>query len=446
MSTHKTVIVKRQLEPGSTPFATEKVSTALSDFPYNEHLAPIAIFNGQGSGVKLNIKLLNCRPLTGPQNATSLVDLRRITAMSGGDTLTPVKLDSGSADLPSQVRAAVDMSSVTGTTSIRRDFICSGANFTRTLANLTSMLNGDSRVGLDSGEFLRSTGADLDCQKHTLREGQGIAVRFITNGPTFCFGVSVVVRDVSTGACYRFNDMIEPRFRANAYAWGIINGAGSGVVLELSRIQIRELGTSDVPTITYEPIDGICWESEDAIHVMADSSESLPAEVYIKKNCVTMRAGAKYGGIITSPAYRRLTLAEPPWGPGITGGPQIARRGVFSPDMDTRGAAPITLSEGQGIALFIRTPSAQLFHEFTATIDIEGQDVSGVYPDPNDVRDGVDYGPSGTEYDGDLVLPVIADVKSGVSYGADGTEYTGTYAGGGGGSGVSRGRITNAGM
>lgn len=443
MSTHKTVIVKRQLEPGTTPFATEKVSTTLADFPYNEHLAPIAIFNGQGSGVKLNIKLLNCRPLTGPQRATSLIDLQRITAMSGGDTLTPIKLDSDSSDLPSQVRAAVDPQSVTGSTSLRRDFVCSGANFARQLANMTSMLNGDSRMGFDSGEFLRSTGADLDCQKHTLREGEGLAVRFLADGPTFCFGVSVIVRNAATGACYRFNDMIEPRFRSGSYAWGIINGSGSGVVLELSRIQIRELGTDDVPVVSYEPIDGIRWESEDAIYVMADSAETLPAEVYIKKNCITTRAGAKYGGIITSPAYRRVTLAEPPWGPGVSGGPQIARRGVFSPDMDTRGAAPITLSEGQGIALFIRTPSAQLFHEFTATIDIEGQDSSGTYPNPNDVRDGVDYGPTGVEYDGDLVLPAIADVKNGVSYGADGTEYTGTYSASGG-SGVSRGRITNA--
>ena len=39
------------------------------------------------------------------------------------------------------------------------------------------------------------------------------------------------------------------------------------------------------------------------------------------------------------------------------------------------------------------------------------------------------------------VMP--SDVKSGVTYGPTGSEYTGTYSGGGGG-GVSRGRITNA--
>jgi len=374
MPIHKTVIVKRQLEPGSTPFATEMPVTAITGNPYNEHLAPIAIFNGQGSGAILNVKLLNARPMTGPQALVSMLDLQRITAHTGGTPLIPVKLDSASADLPAQVTVLFAADSTTGATSIRRDFVCSGANFTRALANLSSMLNGDSRTGFDSGEFIRSSGADVDCQKHVLREGEGLALKFSANGPTFCFGIMVLVRNPATGATYRFNDMIEPRFMSGSAVWSLVNGAGSGVILELSRIQIRELGTDEVPYITYEPIDGIDWSSEDAIYLMADSAETLPTQVYIKKNCVTTRAGAKYGGIVTSPAYRRLTLAEPPWGPGISGGPQVARRGIFSPDMDTRGAAPITLREGQGIALLIRNASAQLYHEFTATIDIESPD------------------------------------------------------------------------
>lgn len=68
---------------------------------------------------------------------------------------------------------------------------------------------------------------------------------------------------------------------------------------------------------------------------------------------------------------------------------------------------------------------------------------TATFPVENDVRDNVNYGPTGAEYNGDLVLPVIADVKSGITYGADGTEYTGTYEGGGGGTGVSRGRVVN---
>jgi hypothetical protein len=370
LSQHKTVIVKRQLEPGSVPFAYEQPVNSLSGHPYLEHPAPIAIFNGQGSGAILNIKLLNCRPMTGPQSSVSTLEVRRITAVTGGDPVLPVKHDSGNADLPAQVVSVFAPLSVTGTTSVRRAFICSGANFTRPMGNLTSMLNGDSRAGLDSGEFMKMTG-EPQLQKHTLNEGQGISIVLTADGPTFCFGLSVMVRNKATNQCYRFNDMIEPRFMNGTPVWALLNGAGSGVVLEVLRIQIRELGTDEVPYLTYEPIDGIDWGAEDAVYMMADSSIPLPANIFLKKNCITTRAGAKYGGVITSPAYRRITMAEPPWGPGITGGPQIARRGIFSPDMDTRGAAPITLREGQGIALLIRNASAQLFHEFTATIDIE---------------------------------------------------------------------------
>jgi len=360
----------------STPFSTELPTNAITGYPYPEHIAPIAIFNGQGSGVKLNLKLLNCRPNTMAQALVSTLEFRKITAITGGTPVYPVKHDSADADMPSQVVSVFAPLSVTGTTPLRRAFICSGASFTRPLANLTSMLNGDSRTGFDSGEFVKMTG-EPELQKHTLNEGEGIAITFTANGPTFAFGLSVMVRDRATNQCYRFNDMVEPRFMSGETAWALLNGAGSGVVLEVLRIQIRELGTDEIPFISYEPIDGIAFDGEDAVYVMADSADTLPTNVFIKKNSVTMRAGSKYGGFMSLPAMRRVTLGEPPFGPGIAGGPQIARRGLFSPDMDTRGSAPITLSEGQGIALFIRNASAQLYHEFTATVDIETTEGGG---------------------------------------------------------------------
>lgn len=41
--------------------------------------------------------------------------------------------------------------------------------------------------------------------------------------------------------------------------------------------------------------------------------------------------------------------------------------------------------------------------------------------------------------------PVENDVKTGVLYGPTKTEYTGTYSGGTGGTGMSKGRVVNAG-
>ena len=41
------------------------------------------------------------------------------------------------------------------------------------------------------------------------------------------------------------------------------------------------------------------------------------------------------------------------------------------------------------------------------------------------------------------ILPVKGDVREGVAYGENGTEFVGTYAPGGGGSGMSKSRVVN---
>jgi hypothetical protein len=51
----------------------------------------------------------------------------------------------------------------------------------------------------------------------------------------------------------------------------------------------------------------------------------------------------------------------------------------------------------------------------------------GTYPSEDDVRNGEEYGPGGTDYTGNLTLPAVTDVQSGVTYGTSGTEYTGTF-------------------
>ena len=47
-------------------------------------------------------------------------------------------------------------------------------------------------------------------------------------------------------------------------------------------------------------------------------------------------------------------------------------------------------------------------------------------PSANDVRNGTQYGTSGTQYTGNATFPAIAVVKNGTQYGTNGTQYTGT--------------------
>jgi hypothetical protein len=41
------------------------------------------------------------------------------------------------------------------------------------------------------------------------------------------------------------------------------------------------------------------------------------------------------------------------------------------------------------------------------------------------------------------ILPVVVDVRKDIVYGENGVEFTGTYAPGGGGSGMSKSRVVN---
>lgn len=56
----------------------------------------------------------------------------------------------------------------------------------------------------------------------------------------------------------------------------------------------------------------------------------------------------------------------------------------------------------------------------------DGQIGTLVVPVENDVRNNLNYGAGGTEFNGDLVLPAANTVKAGTGYGADSTEFTGT--------------------
>lgn len=367
----KTVYVQEIIKVGD-PFSVDPPFTAVTGHPSFSQPSPISFFNSKGSGYNAHIKLMNLRPLSGPNAAASIISVQRITAYTGGTVKQPFSFDSNNAALPSQVTAVTSPASVTlvATDEYRRSMILCEQNPTRTLATLCACANGDARTGFDSGEFIRLTG-DSDVTGYILREGQGIALVNKANSAAHCYVVNIRMKVQSTGACYRYEHVIEPVYMSGDAPFLLFNGSGSGLVLEVEKIQIREIGTDEYVTADYSLIDGIMGAEcpcEDAGYIMADSTDSLPSGILIKKNCVTARLGSKIGALITLPANRRLTLTESPYGPGITRGPQIARRGIFTPDM----AGPdIVLREGMGIGLFLRNGGSQLFYEFSAIITLE---------------------------------------------------------------------------
>lgn len=440
---NQTIFAQEFIDAGAV-FAQEIPPTAVTGHPYLGTPTPLAIMNDKGSGVVLKVRRASLRPNTGPNALTSILSVQKITAISAGTDVEVEKFDSTNADLPSQVVIRKRASSVTpvADSNVRRIMAMAELNATRVLAWMTSANEGDSRNGMDSGEIARWTG-DAAVTGMILREGEGLAFVYATNAPSHSYAVNFRFRNVATGATYRVSEVVTPRYMAGDAPLSILNGSGSGVVLEVEKAQAREIGTDEVPLTYWGMIDGLDDGGTVAEYVLADTSLALPSGVRIRTGAVAQRLGAKVGALITNPHLRRIVLAEPPYGPGISGGPQICRRGIFAPDLVAEGDSEIVLREGQGFACILLNAGAQVSHE--AILVVEVVTPSATFPPEGRVRDGVQYGPTGSEYEGTEVIPAPADVKTGVGYGEDGTEFTGSYSGGGGGSGVSRGRLVNAG-
>jgi len=367
----KTVYIQEIIKVGD-PFAVDLPFNAVTGHPYMTQPSPLAIFNDQGSGNKIRVKLLNLRPLSGTNASTSMIAIQKISAYLGGTGLIPFKFDSANSDLPSQVICNIDPATVTLTanTKLKRSMTLSEQNPTRALASLCACANGDARSGMDSGEFIRLTG-DADVTGYILREDEGLAVVYESNSPAHGYAINIRMKNMTNNQCYRYDYVIEPRYMSGVCPLILFNGSGSGIVLEVEKIQIREIGSNEIVMADYSIIDGIMGSEcmgETPCYIMADSADSLPTGVNIKKKCVTARAGSKIGALITIPAQKRLTLTEAPYGVNISGGLQVARRGFLSPDLLN---SDILLNEGQGIGLFLRNGGSQIFYEFTAILNIE---------------------------------------------------------------------------
>jgi hypothetical protein len=443
----------RVLLSGDDTFAIEQPPTAITGHPYFELPVALGVFNRKGSGKKVKVKLFNTRAMTTAQSLVAVLNVQRITAASdpsfGPDvgTVTPFKLDSANADLPSQVQCLYAPRSVTvvANSQYRRVMVQPQLNFARVLGYLIAQGQGDARSGNDSGEFYADR--DADTQMIVLNAGEGIAFDYVGSNAMaiHAYSITMVVRNPATNETYRFSRVIEPRIADSGAVLSLMNGAGSGVVLHIKRIQIREVGTDEEPQVSYEAIEYLDEGAAMPDMSPMDSADPLASGIIVRTNANAVRAGAKFGGLISIPAMRRIQLTESPWFAGSTGLGGLTRRGKYVPDMQFGTESAIVLSEGQGIGIRKINPSARCSHEVQLLFEVEDVGAGGTYPAVGDVDSGVTYGPTGADFTGTLQQPAISDVRSGVSYGAGGTEFTGTYAGGGGGNTYSKSRVVNKG-
>jgi len=385
-------------------FSQELPNTAVTGHPYLEHVAPMAIFNPTGSGKTVRIRRIEHLPQMAQNSVTvGTFDLTRITAHTGtGDAIEAESLDSSNVALPSQVVCARRPATITTTGTPLE--VRKGNPF----ANDTRVLGGVFALPALSWIVRRWDATTPELQRITLREGQGIAVTLNdVTGYVWRLMVVVTVRVVSTGACYVYQVPVTPMVLPML---SILNGSGSGVVLEVVNVSFREIGTDVMPQIAVEPIDGI-GDGDTLTPVALDSTADIGA-VIVRHNCKIRMRGSKYGALISIPHQDWINPGVFGVGPGLSN--LTGNAGRFNPAKPYANEFDTVLREGEGIAVTYKNAGSlgRMSHRITFTVD----------------------GP---------VYPLEADVELGIQYGPNGTDYTGTLSAGGGNT-YSRSRVVNA--
>jgi hypothetical protein len=139
----------------------------------------IGIFNASGSG-----KVVQCRKLFCVNLHTALItgvilrfDVRKITALTGGSAITPVKANTLSPNLPAQITSSSAPTAV-GTETLLFPWLTLSEENPTAQAITTAVYQQAVNILAEGGTV----------QEYTLREGEGLSVKQITSSTVGSFG------------------------------------------------------------------------------------------------------------------------------------------------------------------------------------------------------------------------------------------------------------------
>lgn len=255
--------------------------------------ALLAIFNDDTSDSRRYFELVSLRvsPSAPTSNAiagvgrSAAMSIRRITALSGGDSITPIRMDTADAALPAQVLIRNNPDSVTATDVFRR--IADAPAYSQQASNtqFSSRTYGGSMVTHQKSHFadIWRGGESADVEPIILREGQGLAIFQDEYGTQHSMQTAAVVTNTATGATYicRSLDMSTDR-RLGEPNFGIFNGSGSGVVLAVKMWFFPMDGEAVLtPPLRLCRIDGTSLGGDVVTPIRPDTSKSVPAALRV---------------------------------------------------------------------------------------------------------------------------------------------------------------------
>lgn len=364
-----------------------------------EHACMFGVFNDHGSDRILRVKEISIteRCVRGATTGGLYpFDIVRATSVTAAKDLTALitKLDSDYGALPSQVtlQAEVATATITGTT-LRRSPIAPGNTGTAAgLYHRASRWGGGFMQRLN-GPTLFNNHFPSEIQGQRLAAGESLVLRGAVevNQAPKLFGVTIWFADVTNSYYYMADTVISyAGLTARPAMLALVNGSGSGITIEVSRVEVYEIGITTATTgrsFMLEPISGLD-KGESLTAIPLDSNATaLSSGVLIRRGGVALQAGQdsrlsqRSGGggdatpirrIVAQPFGQNVALAS-----GVIG--LLGNSPKFAKAFQGSGYADPTLSdfvlrEGEGLGLFNR--NAMGYGEYGIAVVMTVEDTS----------------------------------------------------------------------
>ena len=253
----------------------------------------LGIFNNETADDRRYFELVSLRvspsaPLsnnTAAAGKPGSLSIKRITALTGGDSITPIRMDTADSALPAQVLVRNNPDSVTATDVFRRIADAPAYSLTATNAQFSSATYGGSMVTHQKAHFadIFRGGESVDVEPIILREGQGVGLFQDAYGTQHSMQTAAVVTNTATGATYicRSVDLSTDR-RLNEAVLAIFNGSGSGVVLAV-RLWVLPMDGEAVltPQLRLCRIAGVALGGDTVTPIRPDTSKSVPSALQV---------------------------------------------------------------------------------------------------------------------------------------------------------------------
>lgn len=352
--------------------------------------------------------------------ATTLYNIYRTTAQSGGDPVILDPLDTAAAAVPSQVSVATYAAVTTG-----------GYMHGRWLVpTATSNVAQPTPGGFGSGSGFRRTDTGsvfdhrgfTDTQNVVLREGEGIAFAnpSTTDNPQpngwIAHGIVKVGNDT-----FCFNTTMAPAPNGLT-GLGLFNGSGSGVVVEILAISFMNPSNTTITGITTDAtVTRICRvygyesliSSGEAMNITSLGGTPVPSQLQVLRNTAAhpLYVGAYalnpingvdvttfgYPGTLAVATFRAigafrhslnyiynlLTLGGATTGAFTSvfqGNQSVGGPNSFNTDGPNKATQGIRLNAGEGLAFIVDNPTLYSNYYFEVEITHEPPQVSGTSP------------------------------------------------------------------